>query len=106
MKNIEKENKPAAGKRNNERSGRTHSDKKAPGKRGAELFRNGSEPDEYRNPITDQQDYRLRASKPGTLNQGSRGTQSKEAKLSHDSSKANSVQAEMRIRSRNDERSR
>ena len=66
MKNIEKENKPAAGKRNNERSGRTHSDKKAPGKRGAELFRNETEQSDYEDRETGKNsDYFLRANRPG-----------------------------------------
>jgi len=106
MKKTKKEGQPASAKRNVEGSTKSRSDKSSQasqpvGKKGAELFKNGTLPkDDENRDITGPDDYRLRANRREAREDRSQGNKSKDGQQAADRNKADSVKAEMQNRSR------
>ena len=106
MKKTKKEGQPASANRNAEGSTKSRSDKSSQtsqpaGKKGAELFKNGTVPkDDENQDITGPEDYRLRAIRSGAGEERSQVNKSKEGQQAADGNKADSVKAEMHNRSR------
>ncbi len=99
MKKIKKENQYAGGKRNIEDDRRSRLNHRRADIKERELNRNGSAPNDYEDSDRSENDnYRLRANRPGFRDGGIQINQSKTQQYNNRNKKMDSVKTEMEIR--------